>query len=77
MLRITDNGLGIPEENLARLFEPFFSTKKGKGGTGLGMSIVHNLVSKTLNGSITVHSQVGVGTCFEVQLALIAPIADP
>jgi PAS domain S-box-containing protein len=77
VLRIADNGHGIPQENLARLFEPFFSTKKGKGGTGLGMSIVHNLVSKTLNGSITVHSQVGVGTCFEVQLALIAPIADP
>lgn len=76
MLRVADNGIGIPEENLARLFEPFFSTKKGKGGTGLGMSIVHNLVSKSLHGSITVYSQVGVGTRFEVLLALIAPVPD-
>lgn len=76
MLRVADNGIGIPDENLARLFEPFFSTKKGKGGTGLGMSIVHNLVSKTLHGSITVYSQVGVGTRFEIQLALIAPVFD-
>jgi hypothetical protein len=58
------------------LTEPSRVTKKGKGGTGLGMSIVHNLVSKSLHGSITVYSQVGVGTRFEVLLALIAPVPD-
>lgn len=67
-LRVTDNGQGIPEENLGKLFQPFFSTKIGKGGTGLGMAIVENLVNKTLGGTISVHSTIGQGTCFEIQL---------
>lgn len=68
-----DNGVGIAPDNLSRLFEPFFSTKKGKGGTGLGMGIVQSLVFKTLGGSIQVQSTVGVGTRFEVRLPLVAP----
>ena len=68
LLSFSDNGVGIPEENLARLFESFFSTKIGKGGTGLGMAIVQNLVTKTLGGTITVHSTVGEGTRFDIQL---------
>ncbi|MFZ6747720.1 ATP-binding protein [Undibacterium sp. Ren11W] len=72
LLLFTDDGVGIPEENLKQLFQPFFTTKTGKGGTGLGMSIVENLVNKTLNGSIIVRSEVGVGTCFEVHIPLIA-----
>ena len=67
-LRVTDNGTGIPEENLAKLFQPFFSTKIGKGGTGLGMSIVENLVCKTLGGEIAVQSTVGEGTQFDIRL---------
>jgi PAS domain S-box-containing protein len=73
VLSMADNGTGIAPENLVRLFEPFFSTKKGKGGTGLGMGIVQTLVEKTLGGSIQVHSELGVGTRFEVRLPLKAP----
>lgn len=73
ILRFADNGIGISKENLKQLFQPFFTTKNGKGGTGLGMSIVENLVSKTLCGSINVCSEVGTGTCFEVRLPMTAP----
>ena len=73
LIRVADNGCGISPENLKKLFQPFFSTKIGEGGTGLGMSIVENLVRKTLGGSITVHSDVGTGTRFELRLPLVAP----
>lgn len=68
ILRFTDNGVGMSDDNLSKLFEPFFSTKIGKGGTGLGMAIVKNLVCKTLGGSIEVHSTLGRGTQFEIRL---------
>lgn len=73
LLEFSDNGVGIPADNLARLFEPFFSTKKGKGGTGLGMGIVDSLVCKTLGGSIAVQSTLGRGTQFSLRLPLAAP----
>ena len=76
VLQFIDNGVGMSPENLERLFEPFFSTKKGRGGTGLGMSIVENLVRKTLGGTLTVQSELGVGTCFEVCMPLVAPRAE-
>jgi PAS domain S-box-containing protein len=67
-LEVRDNGRGIPAENLKKLFEPFFSTKIGKGGTGLGMAIVQNLVIKTLGGSIEVMSAMGQGTTFAIRI---------
>jgi len=67
-LSITDNGVGIAPENLERIFQPFFSTKIGKGGTGLGMAIVKNLVEKSLKGKLHVTSAVGKGTRFEIVL---------
>lgn len=73
LLTISDNGAGIPEEHLSKIYEPFFSTKIGKGGTGLGMAIVHNLVTKTLGGTIKIQSAVGVGTEFEIRLPLSIP----
>jgi len=72
-LSFIDDGEGIPEENLLKLFEPFFSTKIGHGGTGLGMAIVHNVVTKMLGGSIKVDSAVGAGTRFDITLPLIMP----
>ena len=65
----TDNGCGIAQKNLNRIFEPFFSTKKKQGGTGLGLSIIYGLV-KELDGSMNVESQEGNGTTFTVQLPL-------
>lgn len=68
-----DNGVGMSPELLAQLFRPFFSTKIGRGGTGLGMTIVENLVKETLGGSLSVESTLGAGTCFLVRLPLVAP----
>jgi signal transduction histidine kinase len=73
VLRFSDNGVGIPAENLSRLFAPFFSTKLERGGTGLGLNIVEHLVKKSLGGTVTVSSTVGAGTCFELRLPRVAP----
>jgi signal transduction histidine kinase len=66
---ITDDGCGIPRADLERVFEPFFSTRTGKGGTGLGLSITSGLVQE-LGGDIRVESEVGKGTRFTVLLPI-------
>lgn len=72
-LTVTDNGNGIPAENLARIFDPFFTTQLGKGGSGLGLSIVYGLVTGILGGHIAVESVAGRGTTFTLELPLVAP----
>ena len=58
-----------------RIFEPFFTTKRNQGGTGLGLHIVYNLVTQTLQGAIEVHSQPGQGTEFAIALPqALAPL---
>lgn len=76
-LRVADNGVGIPPDHLEKIFQSFFSTKIGQGGTGLGMAIVQNLVTKTLGGRITVESTVGRGTCFDIRLPRELPPSTP
>jgi two-component system, NtrC family, sensor kinase len=66
----SDDGCGIPSEHLGKIFEPFFTTARAKGGTGLGLHIVYNLVTQKLQGTIQVHSEVGVGTTFVLSLPL-------
>ena len=66
VLVYSDDGKGIPPENLARIYEPFFTTRRGKGGSGLGMHIVYNLATTKLNGSIACASEVGKGTTFTI-----------
>jgi len=66
-ISVKDNGRGIPPENLDKIFNPFFTTKPPGQGTGLGLSLCHNLVSG-MSGKITVESQVGKGTTFTVRL---------
>ncbi len=73
-IRFSDNGHGIPQKDLERVFEPFFSTRHGKGGTGLGLSITYGLVQE-LGGKLTVASEVGKGTTFTVTLPLVPPKA--
>lgn len=68
-----DNGRGIAPEILEKMFMPFFSTRIGSGGTGLGMSIVDNLVKTTLGGSLSVASTLGVGTTITITLPRVAP----
>lgn len=67
-----DDGCGIPEEDLQRVFEPFFSTKTGQGGTGLGLSITYNLVHE-IGGEIKVTSELQKGTIFHIHLPLTIP----
>lgn len=67
VLSYSDNGSGISEENLPKIFTPFFTTRKGMGGSGLGLSIVSNLVKNKLNGSITVESRISQGTTFIIK----------
>lgn len=73
LLTVADNGVGMSTETQKRLFQPFFTTKAQHGGTGLGMSIVSNLVTKTLGGTISVNSTEGNGTTWLIDLPLVAP----
>lgn len=66
-LTYRDNGVGMPPELLKRVFEPFFTTRRDQGGSGLGTHLVYNLVTQALNGSIAVSSSPGEGVCFEIE----------
>lgn len=68
LLIVRDFGAGIAAANLPRIFEPFFTTGRSKGGSGLGLSIVHTLVTAHLQGAIAVDSQPGQGTTITVRL---------
>ena len=74
-LTVSDDGVGIPQANLGRVFDPFFTTRLGHGGSGLGLHIVYKLVTATLHGSVEVSSEPGQGACFTVVLPLSAPAA--
>lgn len=71
---ISDTGCGIPETNLKRIFEPFFTSKEVGKGTGLGLSVSYGIV-KAHGGSIKVDSVVGEGSTFRVRLPTTAPDA--
>ncbi|NVK54250.1 MAG: HAMP domain-containing histidine kinase [Alteromonadaceae bacterium] len=62
----SDNGNGIPDGIKNRIFDPFVTTKRGQGGSGLGMHLVFNLVTQALNGNIRLHSEKGKGVEFTV-----------
>jgi two-component system, NtrC family, sensor kinase len=65
-VEISDTGQGIPTENLARIYDPFFTTKGPKKGTGLGLSITYGIVQEH-NGSIEVDSTLDHGTRFRLE----------
>jgi signal transduction histidine kinase len=78
-LIVADDGVGVPVEHLNRIFEPFFTTRLGQGGSGLGLHIVHNIVTTVHGGSIEVGSSrdpasgIKAGTRFRI----VAPCAAP
>ena len=72
-LTVTDNGKGIAAGNLERIFDPFFTTRMGQGGSGLGLSIVFNLITTTLGGYIQASSEPGKWTTFTILIPLKAP----
>jgi len=65
-LNYSDNGNGMTEEVKNKIFEPFYTTRRGSGGSGLGMFILHNLITQTLSGEITCESKQGKGTQFKI-----------
>ena len=72
-LIFADNGKGIAPDHLGQVFDPFFTTRMGQGGSGLGLNIVYNLVTGSLGGTITVTSQLGQGTQFTIRFPVVAP----
>lgn len=72
-IRLSDDGQGMPEEIRSQVFDPFFTTRRSEGGTGLGLHIVYNLVTQKLGGSIRVQSELGRGSEFIMLLPRRAP----
>jgi signal transduction histidine kinase len=72
-ITFSDDGSGIPEEVQRHVFDPFFTTRRAQGSTGLGLYIVHNLVTQQLGGRITLVSALGKGTTICMTLPLLAP----
>jgi signal transduction histidine kinase len=72
---VADDGRGIAAEHIAHIFEPFMTTRMGRGGTGLGLHISYNAVVALLGGNLTVQSTEGRGAVFELRLPAVAPAA--
>jgi PAS domain S-box-containing protein len=73
LLSVRDDGRGIEPEALGVIFEPFYTTALGRGGSGLGLHIVHTLATTLLGGRIEVSSAPGEGACFTLRLPRVAP----
>ncbi|MBV8501667.1 MAG: HAMP domain-containing protein [Paucibacter sp.] len=73
-LAVYDDGCGMDESVRRRIFDPFFTTKLGTGGSGLGMHIVHNIVTNVLGGQIEVRSTPGEGTQMLISMPRVAPV---
>jgi len=74
LLSVADNGVGIPQEHLHRVFDPFYTTRLGAGQSGLGLYITHNIVTGVLAGRIDVASTPGQGSTFTMRLPATAPL---
>jgi signal transduction histidine kinase len=72
-LEVSDDGRGMEPQVQARVFEPFFTTRLGKGGSGLGLSVSHRIARSILGGDLTVHSEAGQGTTFTLTFPMQLP----
>ena len=75
-MQVRDNGRGIAPDMIDRVFDPFVTTRRGQGGTGLGLNIVFNLITRQFGGTITVTSTPGQGATFLLRLPRVTPLAD-
>lgn len=71
---LSDDGAGIAASHINRIFDPFFTTRMSEGSSGLGLNIVHNIVTTILGGKIHVESAPGAGTLFRITIPLDAPM---
>jgi len=76
-ITIADTGCGIAPELLTRVYDPFFTTKLGSGGSGLGLHVAHNIVTGILGGRIELQSELGKGAAFTLLLPAVAPATTP
>jgi two-component system NtrC family sensor kinase len=65
---VQDNGKGMRQNQKQKAFNPFYTTRRGAGGTGLGLHIVYNIVVSSLKGQIELESEEGKGTLFKISL---------
>ncbi len=70
VIKVSDQGVGVPKENLDKIFEPLFTTKRLDKGSGMGLYIVKSVVEKEFKGSVKVESENSLGTVFEVTIPL-------
>lgn len=73
LLRFSDNGVGMTADQLGRIFEPFYTTKRHDGGSGLGLYICYNIVTVKLGGTIQCSSTPGGGTRFDIRIPTVLP----
>ena len=76
-ITIADDGVGMSDEVRRRAFDPFFTTRRAQGGTGLGLHIIHNLVTQTLGGRLTLESRPGRGATLRIVIPRSAPLEFP
>ena len=69
-VEVADTGVGIPRDQLNRIFDPFYTTKGPKRGTGLGLSISYGIIEEH-NGRLSAHSAPGEGTTFVIELPVV------
>jgi signal transduction histidine kinase len=74
VIEVSDTGAGIPAANLPRIYDPFFTTRPGAGGPGLGLYVTHNIVTGVLGGRIDAGSRQGGGARFTLRLPKAAPL---
>ena len=70
-LQVEDNGPGMDSETVSKVFDPFYSTREVGSGTGLGLSIAYFIISQNHQGQLSVASEVGKGTCFDLVLKAV------
>ena len=68
LLRYCDDGCGVPADTLPKIFDPFFTTRRSEGGSGLGLHLVYNLVSRQLQGRIRAYANQPRGLCFDIHV---------